>query len=165
MYYLNCFYFYSILGFLMESTVFKFLKEDKHSGIFFGPITAVYGVGAVSIILVYQWIETHFKIHKLVKPILYFILFAILLSCIEWLGGSIIHAIFGLDLWDYSGQNFHINKYISLEMASIWGLFSLVFIYFLKPLLEHMIHKIPDLATLIISVLFTLDTCLTLILK
>ena len=49
MYYLKIFLLYSLIGFIYESTLYKITKMNKHSGIFYGPITAVYGVGIVSI--------------------------------------------------------------------------------------------------------------------
>ena len=49
MYYLKIFLIYSLLGFVMESTLFKIVQSRKHSGIFYGPMTAVYGVGIISI--------------------------------------------------------------------------------------------------------------------
>ena len=49
MYYIKIFLLYSLLGFIMESTLYKVKTINKHSGIFTGPMTAVYGVGIVSI--------------------------------------------------------------------------------------------------------------------
>ena len=51
MYYTKNFLLYSLLGFVMESTLFKVTDVSKHSGIFYGPMTAVYGVGIVAILL------------------------------------------------------------------------------------------------------------------
>ena len=37
----------------MESTLFKITGSVKDSGIFYGPMTAVYGVGIISIIFLF----------------------------------------------------------------------------------------------------------------
>ena len=55
MYYLKIFLLYSLLGFIMESTLFKIKLSKKHSGIFYGPMTAVYGVGIISIELLNKY--------------------------------------------------------------------------------------------------------------
>ena len=49
MYYIKVFLLYSLLGFIMESTLYKVKSVNKHSGIFYGPMTAVYGIGILSI--------------------------------------------------------------------------------------------------------------------
>ena len=55
MYYIKTFLLYSLLGFIMESTLYKIKLVNKHSGIFYGPVTAVYGVGIISIVLLNKY--------------------------------------------------------------------------------------------------------------
>ena len=43
MYYINCFFMYSILGFLTESFIYKFMDSSNHSGFLYGPVTPIYG--------------------------------------------------------------------------------------------------------------------------
>ena len=50
MYYINSFFLYSLLGFIIESTIFKNTKL-KPSGVLNGPITLVYGVGGIVLLL------------------------------------------------------------------------------------------------------------------
>ena len=66
LYYINCLFLYSLLGFVLESTVFKIKKVNIHSGIFYGPITEVYGFGAIALILLKIYIID--KLSKIVKP-------------------------------------------------------------------------------------------------
>ena len=47
MLYLNLLFAYSILGFIMESTLYKIVNSNMHSGIFYGPYTLVYGFGVL----------------------------------------------------------------------------------------------------------------------
>ena len=49
MYYIKIFLLYSLIGFVYESTLFKIKHSSKYSGIFYGPITAVYGIGVLAI--------------------------------------------------------------------------------------------------------------------
>ena len=55
-YYINSLFIYSFFGFVMESVVFKFKNINIHSGIFYGPITEVYGFGAISLIILKKYI-------------------------------------------------------------------------------------------------------------
>ena len=67
MYYIKIFLLYSLLGFIMESTLYKVKTINKHSGIFTGPMTAVYGVGIVSIELINKYFFKKIKCHKMAK--------------------------------------------------------------------------------------------------
>ena len=54
-YYINALYFFSLFGFILESTVYKISKSNRHSGIFYGPLTMVYGFGVLSLILIKKY--------------------------------------------------------------------------------------------------------------
>ena len=109
--YLNYLFIYSIFGFLMESEVYKLWNTSKHSGIFYGPYTFVYGVGVLASILVYEKLNNYLKDkNKYLKIFIYFLIFTILLSLIEYLGGNILKLIFSIDMWDYSNHSIHFGK-------------------------------------------------------
>ena len=55
MYYINIFFVYSILGFLIESLFCSFLPLK--SGILYGPWTIVYGIGMTFVYLVYDKLQ------------------------------------------------------------------------------------------------------------
>ena len=80
MYYINCFFMYSVLGFLTESFVYKFIDSSRHSGFLYGPITPIYGIGAILIILINKKIISKLKINKFFIIILQFIIFTVLLT-------------------------------------------------------------------------------------
>ena len=55
-YYLNCFFIYSILGHLLE-TVFSMLGNNNFkSGFLYGWWTPVYGIGAVTILFISNYL-------------------------------------------------------------------------------------------------------------
>ena len=85
----------------MESTLYKVKLVNKHSGIFYGPVTAVYGVGIVSIVLLNKYFFKKIKCHKIIKILMEFITLTIILSLIEYLGGNILNYLFDIDMWDY----------------------------------------------------------------
>ena len=164
MYYINSFFIYSILGFILESTIYKFNDSNRHSGIFFGPITPIYGIGVLIILFIYILVN-NLKIHKYLKIILLFIFSIIILSLIEFIGGNLIHIIFNIDLWDYSNHKFRIGKYNSLFISLSWGLLSIIFIYIIKPIMDKLINNIPKFITYIFIILFLIDFMSILIFK
>ena len=71
MYYIKIFLLYSLLGFIMESTLYKNIKINKHSGIFLGPITAVYGVGIIALELLNKYLFKKLKLNNKKKSEIY----------------------------------------------------------------------------------------------
>ena len=120
MYYTKLFLLYSILGFIMESTLFKIVNSNKHSGIFYGPITAVYGVGILAIEFLNKYLFKKIKTNKVIKIIIEFIILTITLTIIEFLGGNILKLLFNIDMWDYSNNFMNFGKYICLQTSLIW---------------------------------------------
>ncbi len=149
----------------METFIYK-LKNIKHfSGALYGPITPIYGIGSLIIIFLSNLIYKNQKIHKYLKPVLLFFSSVIILTLIEFIGGHLVHFLFGKDLWNYQEHRFNIGKYISLEIAFCWGIMALIFIYILKPFMERFIKRIPKLATYIFTIIFILDIIVSIIYK
>ena len=163
MYYLNCFFIYSILGHLLE-TVFSLLGNNSFkSGFLYGWWTPVYGIGAVTILFISNYLFKNLHMPRAWETIIMFIVVGIVLSAIEALGGVLIEKIFGKVFWDYSNQRFHIGHYISLEMTLVWGIASIIFVYIVHPMLDFLIKKIPSWVTIIFIVLFIFDLSKTFI--
>ena len=165
MYLLNCFFLYSILGFLLESTFNLIVIHHFKSGILYGPWTPVYGIGAILTIIISNKIFKKLKTTKLKETIIVFLILSITLTLIEWIGGILIEKIFSITMWNYKKFNFNIGKYISLEMAFIWGIISIILIYFIKPLIDKIENKFPKKLTITLSTLFIIDLIITTIIK
>lgn len=160
MYYINYFFIFSILGHFIET----FFYSNGESGILFGWWTPVYGIGTIIILLINKYIE-RFKFNKYLKVFTLFISSAILLSIIEAIGGYLIKWIFDMELWNYSNFKFNIGEYAAIEMALVWGISSIVVIYFLKPIFDYFIGFIPKYITYIFIGLFVVDLITTVIIK
>lgn len=157
MYYLNCFFVYSILGHVLETIIALITHTNFKSGILNGYWTPVYGVGAVTILFVSQYLFKNLHMNRVYETVVVFFVVAIVLSTLEALGGVLIEKFFGLTFWNYNSHKYHIGKYISLEMAITWGIASIIFIYVIHPLLKGIIKKIPGWITIIFLVLFIFD--------
>lgn len=164
-YYLNSLYLYSLIGFIIESTVYKVTNSKRHSGIFYGPFTYVYGFGILSLIFLKKYLLDKLTLNKYLKFLITFILSTILLTLIEFLGGHILNFIFNIDMWNYTKKTYNFGKYICLDLAITWGFLGTIYIYYLKPGLDKVIKLIPKKLTIIIFIINTIDLIITLINK
>ena len=162
MYYINCFFMYSVLGFLTESFVYKFIDSSRHSGFLYGPITPIYGIGAILIILINKKIISKLKINKFFIIILQFIIFTVLLTLLEFIGGFLLKELLNMELWNYTNKEYNIGKYISLDLAIVWGIFSILFIYIIHPFINKFIKKIPRKGTYLFIIIFIIDIIFTI---
>lgn len=160
MYYINYFFIFSILGHFIEC----FFYSNGESGILLGFWTPIYGFGTIIILLINNFIDK-FKLKKILKIFVLFFSSAIILAILEILGGYLIKWIFNTELWNYSNHKFNIGNYTSVEMALIWGLASILLIYFLKPLVDKFINKIPRLLSYVLITLLIIDLIATIIVK
>lgn len=164
MYYLNLFFVYSIFGFILESILVQFWNSVFNSGILFGPWTPVYGVGVIVISLIHKWLDKYVK-NSILKGVLLFFLSAFILSLIEWSAGMLIEVVFNKVYWSYETMKYNFGHYVTLEIAAIWGIMSIVFMYLIKPLFDKIVKKIPKWLTRVLTILFIIDFLLTLIIK
>ena len=165
MYYLNCFFLYSILGFFME-TVYAFLiKSNFKSGILFGPWTPIYGIGVVVILLLSNYFFLNLHMPRWLETIIVFFIVAIFLSCLELIGGVLIEKLFHIKFWDYSNHKYHIGSYISLEMTLVWGIASILFIYVINPIFKKMLRNIPIYITICLIIGIFVDFAFTIYLN
>lgn len=165
LYYINSFLIYSIIGFLLETTLKIFFIKGMNNGILYGPWIPVYGIGSVLIIIIMRFVFNRIKVSRPLKIILLFLFSAIILSTIELIGGILIEKIFGKIFWDYSDMKFSMGHYISLEMALVWGVMSLVVTYVIKPFIDKIIKKIPSIITYLVFITFIMDVVFTFLLK
>lgn len=162
MYYINYFFFYSIIGHFIESIIYLFYEGS--SGILFGYWTPIYGVGSIFILYIYNKFIKNKNISKFVKYILVFLIGFIGLSLIELIGGILIEKIFKTVFWSYKGLQYNIGNYIALEISIIWGLASMLIVY-IKKYLDKLIKIIPKYISITFVILFIFDIISVIIYK
>ncbi|MBR1376424.1 MAG: putative ABC transporter permease [Bacilli bacterium] len=155
-YYLNLFIIFSIFGYIME-LIFKLIFGLDTTNPLYGPWTPIYGFGSCVIIIVMRFIFNRIKAKRFIKIIIFTILTTLILTSIEFIGGTIMEKFTGKIAWDYSNLKFHIGKYISLEVSFIWMIMSLLLVYIVKPLLDKVIKKIPSIITYLVSFIIFID--------
>lgn len=63
-----------------------------------------------------------------------FLISLVVITCLEYITGVLLDKVFNIELWNYSGLKFGINKYISLEFMIMWGVLGVIFVIFLSPI-------------------------------
>ena len=152
--YLLYFLFYSFLGWIHE--FFFFLVAEKrfrNGGIVIAPLLPVYGIGAVSILLLLQpYVHNPFAI---------FVLSVILASVVEYIGHYAMEKWFHVLLWDYKDKPFNLNGRICLENSLGFGILALFVVYVAHPFIASLVGIIPQklavLLAIILGVLFIID--------
>lgn len=157
MYYINLFLLSSVLGFVMETTLKTFFFHSMNNGIMYGPWIPVYGLGAVVIMLVSRTVHRKVSKSKFFQNVVIFFVVSILLTILEFIGGTLIEIFFHEVFWDYSKLKFNFGNYIALEISLLWGVCSLIFIYIIEPLLWKIIKKIPKCVAILVFILFIID--------
>ena len=59
MYWTNCFFVYSILGYVMEMLFGYMIGANAESGFLYGPWTPIYGIASILIILISEKMFTY----------------------------------------------------------------------------------------------------------
>lgn len=160
-YYINVFLIYSILGYLLETTLKTFFIPNMNNGFLYGPWIPVYGFGCCLIIAIMRLVFNRIKVSRWLKIVLVFLISTCVLTLLEFIGGNLIELLTGKVFWSYSDMKFNFGHYISLEISLIWGIMSLVIIYVVKPILDKLIKKIPSIITYLVLGIFIIDFVIT----
>lgn len=165
MYYINSFFIYSLFGFIMESDVYKISLSKRYSSIFYGPYTTVYGFGVLALILLKKYVIDKLKCNRILKTIITYILCFIVLSLIEFIGGVVLNSLFGIDMWNYSNKDYNLGKYVCLELSLVWGLFGVIYIFYLKDFMDKIIKLIPKWFSYLFTIVLIIDLVFVFITK
>ena len=164
LYYLNIFIIYSILGFILESCVYKTKNINCYSGILYGPFTVIYGFGCVILNLLNDYVYIYIN-NIILKIIVIFIISLLILSFIEYIGAIILKYLFNTEMWDYSNRKYNYRGYVCLNNSIIWGILGVIYITVLKCLLDPEIYRINPVVTYIFMIIIIINIIITLIEK
>ena len=118
------FIIYSFFGYIIETifqVVNKGLFESKQSFLV-GPFCAVYGVGAIVMILVLQKMKDN-------KWQLFF--GGVILGTVaEYVMSLILEKLFGVVWWDYSNLPLNINGRVCVLFSIYWGILAVVLVLY-----------------------------------
>ncbi len=166
--YILYFFFYSASGWLFESIYCSYpVKKWINRGFLTGPLCPIYGAGALTFIICLTPISEKliymnlFGNRILFTPVIVALVGMVLSDVVEFLTSYIMEKLFHAHWWDYTGRILNIQGRICFSHTLIWGSASLVFVYFIHPLVESVALKIQMeviyLALAVIAVIFIID--------
>lgn len=152
--YILYFFFYSAVGWLMESLACSGAqKRWINRGFLTGPMCPIYGTGAVALTVLLTPLRAH--------PLLVCILGMVITDIVELITGILMEKLFHTRWWDYSNRKYNIMGHICLRNTFYWGIATLGFLYLVHPFFALILGKIPPLAikiiVAIILVIFVID--------
>lgn len=153
------FFIYSVIGWLLETFLMLFkTKKFNNCGFLIGPYCPMYGLAAIIMILTLN--------NYVDNPILVFIYSVIICSTIEYITSVILEKIIKIRWWDYSEIPFNFNGRTCLPVSIIFGILSLITMYFINPTIVMFINYLPHIVanalTIIIIVIMAADLFLSL---
>lgn len=132
------FIIYSIIGFVVETLfgIARYGVLESRQSFLYGPFCAIYGVGAIVMILSLQYFKKNYNTlfigGCLVGSVVEYI--------ISWLGEVFLH----VKWWDYSKVPLNINGRICLLYSIFWGFLGLYLMISLNPKIDKMINFIKE---------------------
>ena len=130
----------------------------SRSGLIYGPLNPVYGLGLVFFVIF---------LSKIKNPGLIFLGGMLLGGGCEYLCSLIQEKVFGTISWDYSHQLFNIGGRTSLKYMLIWGILALLVMKVVYPALSNLIEKMPvktgNILTVILIVFMIADIIISVV--
>ena len=129
------FFIFSIIGLIMETTFYYVTTGNIESrkGFFISPICPVYGIGAIFIIYISQFVKSGIKEIVVVS--------ALAGAVLEYVLSFMLEAMYGNRFWDYSYLDFNLNGRICLKYTMYWMIAGVVAVKIMKPLMDKLITK------------------------
>ncbi len=144
---------YSFLGHFMESLYIScFQKKWYSSGLLDGPYIPLYGFGAIILIIFAPFLQSSF--------FLTFIIGSLLMTALEYITSIYLDIVFHRHIWDYSQFKYNLHGRICLFYSILWGILSVLMIYFIHPCLSSILplNITSNFLSLFIIIIMLKDT-------
>lgn len=130
---------YSVIGYIIETLfgIARYGMLESRKSFLYGPFCAVYGVGAVIMILSLQYFKKNHN-NLFIGGV---IVGSIIEYLVSWIGEIILH----VKWWDYSGMPLNLNGRICLLYSIFWGFLALYLMVSLNPKIDKFISFVKKL--------------------
>lgn len=160
--FIDYFFIYAILGWMVESTYCSLFAKPKphwiNRGFLYGPYCPIYGIGALLVLWV-LWPLSNY-------PLLVFGASVVETSVLEYFTSWLLEKLFHTRWWDYSSKRFNLRGRVCLKNSVLFGILGLLLVYTIHPLVQSIVLAIPlPLLVLSVGVLcfgFTMDLMVTI---
>lgn len=136
--YLFLFVLGSMLGWVLEVVYRRYFGKARkwiNPGFLAGPFLPLYGFGICILYMISK--QPLGMIYKI-------ILFLLSTTTIEYITGLFFLKYYKTRLWDYTNLKFNIQGIVAPLYSFFWVLLSLLFYYFMYPLLSHRIYLLYE---------------------
>lgn len=152
------FFEYALVGYIWEVLwVSLCQKKFCNRGFLYGPVIPIYGFGAIIIL--------HTTLPVADNYVLIFVFGMLSATALEFVTGALMLWIFKVRYWDYSNDFANIKGYICLRASIAWGVFSLLLVKLVHPVMDRIFLYIPSEAVNIMSYVlllaFAVDTAIS----
>lgn len=144
---------YSFLGWVYEKLFCSMrAHHEVKRGFLYGPYCPIYGFGAVADVVLLGWIT---------NPLVLFAAGAIVAGSMEYVTGWLLETLFNRRWWDYTNRPFNIKGRVCLLSLVVFGVFAVVLIDLIHPLVSGALSLMPvplqDILAYTLLALFLLD--------
>ena len=157
------FIIYSFFGYIIE-TIFGIATKgvwESRQSFLYGPFCAIYGLGAVVMILALKYFNKNYNTLFIGG----FIVGSIVEYIVSWYGDVFLN----VKWWDYSDMPLNINGRICVFFSLFWGFLAIYLMAYANPRVDRLINKIKGkfalkklkVITMIIIVFMFVDCVLT----
>lgn len=132
---LTYFIIYSVIGFIIE-TLFGLVTKgviESRKSFLYGPFCAIYGLGAVVMLMFLQY----FKKNNGTLFLGGFIIGSIVEYLVSWIGEMLFH----VKWWDYSAVPFNIQGRVCVFFSLFWGILAIILMKTVNPKVDKFIDK------------------------
>lgn len=145
-YWINCFFTFSFLGYLLECIVLTLDNRQfvYNRGFGHGPFCIIYGFGALgAAVLLAPLSGSMFTLY---------IGSMVMATAMELVTAKVMIRLFGSFWWDYSKKRFNYKGIVCLESSLGWGLLGIVFYRVLNASVQGVVLRVPGRMSRILAV-------------
>lgn len=160
LFYFFLFFLYSVIGWIVEVT-YVYINDGKlvNRGFLIGPYVPIYGFSAIIMVLYLSQYKEN--------PLTVFLLACVICSFLEYITSYVMEKLFNARWWDYSNLRFNLNGRICLKNCFLFGILSIILLYFINPLMIKLTNNLNTIWLLVITIvcliIFITDTILSTI--
>ncbi len=149
------FIFYSFIGFILEVAFARLIRHPKRDRKCFIllPLCPVYGLGAVLILVLARLLRA--------GPLGVAAIGFLSATVAEYLMGAIYEKALGVRFWDYSDLPLNVEGRVCLPFSLCWTVLALGLVYWLSPLADALLSRVPAVLTPPALILLVCDGALS----
>lgn len=143
------FYFYSFLGWCVESTYVSIrMKCLTNRGFMRGPFLPLYGSGATMMLVVSMPFQDN--------VVMTYFAGCLGATLLEYITGVTMEALFKVRYWDYSDKRFNFQGHICLGTTLSWGFLTILMTEIVHVPVEKMMLTIPNQLLVVVTIIVTI---------